>query len=283
MFVVSAGVAHGVIPSAERVFGAVARTNRSAGRTDALRLDLSLRIGDGEPIATGQLVTHPTGLARLELVKTGEFVERHILQGTEHLVARNGRLVEDPRAFLPPLFLLQAGSAVSFEAALRSHGVEVAAIGLAPCGDADCYVVGDPELAPARLPVAPPDLSPPEADAPGPGDEGSEPKPVARAPRGLPRKDESRPATVWIDTADYEIRRLQSAEGVRVVLGPTAVFEKLRVPAWLEIREPRHVPVTLEIQRAAAVNAPANAFGREWLFAAPPPPEAAEGLSLQEP
>ena len=276
-----ASVAQGIIPSAERVADAVAKANRSSGRSDALRLDLALRIGGGEPVATGQLVTHPTGMARLELVKRGEFVERHILLGTEHLVARNGRLVDKPRAFLPPLFLLQATSAVSLEAALHAHGVAAESVGLAPCGDSDCYVLGDPSLVPPPLPVAPDE----EAESAEGALEG-EPLDVeddALEPPAPEPVDDGPRAAVWIETDGYEIRRLESVDGVRVVLGPPASFDKLRVPAWLEIREPRHVPVTLEILRATAVNAPANAFAREWLFAAPPPPAESAAPEPGEP
>jgi len=273
-----AGAAWGVLPAAERVTDAVADSNRAAGRSEALRLDLSLRIGGGDPIATGQLVTHPTGMARLELVKPGEFVERHTLQGTEHLAARNGRPVDGPRPFLPPLFLLQATSAVSLEAALRQQGVEVEALGIAPCGESDCYVVGDPALVPPPPPseVLAEKVEGEEATALEGAPEGGlepapEPPPRAREPQEQEEDDDRPRATVWIDVDGYEVRRLQSAEGVRVLLGPAASFDKLRVPAWLEIREPTHVPVTLEVIRAAAVNAPANAFGREWLYATPPP------------
>ena len=263
------GVANSLLPASDRITKAVAQTNRSSGRNEAIKLDLALRIGGGDPIATGQLVTHPTGMARLELEKRGEFIERHILQGNEHLVTRNGNLVESPRAFLPPLFLLQATSSVSLEAAMRAHGVDVDALGVAPCGDGDCYVLGDPALVPPPVEVPEPEAGDDEAT----GDELAESDPLADDEPVEAEEDEPHQgprATVWIDTDSYELRRLQSREGVRVLLGPISKFEKLRVPAWLEIREPRQVPVTLDIVRAAKVAAPANAFGREWLFGAPP-------------
>ena len=77
------------VPRADRVADAIARTNKADGRAQALRLELNLRIEDGEPVAKGELVTHPTGLARLELRGAGDLVERHVLQGSEHRASRN--------------------------------------------------------------------------------------------------------------------------------------------------------------------------------------------------
>jgi len=61
--------ARSAIPSAEKIADAVAETNRLSGRSAPLLLEVTLRIGDGEPVATGVLASHPTGLARLELAQ----------------------------------------------------------------------------------------------------------------------------------------------------------------------------------------------------------------------
>jgi len=88
------------VPKADRIVAEVAKTNEASKRATALRFELSMRIGDGEVLAKGELITHPTGLARLELRGAG-IVERHLLQGNEHSTARDGELLENPRAFLP--------------------------------------------------------------------------------------------------------------------------------------------------------------------------------------
>ncbi len=59
-------------------------------------------------------------------------------------------------------------------------------------------------------------------------------------------------------------------------------FEKLRVPAWLEIHEPGEEPIRFDVDRAVAVNAPPTAFSRDWVFAPVEPPAAAEGSAEGE-
>jgi len=185
------------VPTAERVEASVAATNVASGRGEALRLELSLSIDDRAGVATGELVTHPTGLARLELRGARGLVERHLLLGSEHTASRNGELLEDPRAFLPPLFVLQASNAATLRAALESFGVLPDVIGLAPCGDDDCFVIGDPdrEVPRPELPVAvggePLPLDEPLAAEP------SEPE-LTLAPGSRPR--------LWVEMESYEIR-----------------------------------------------------------------------------
>jgi hypothetical protein len=99
----SAGAA---VPSAEKIADAVAETNRLSGRSDPVLFEVTLRIGDGEPVATGVLASHPTGLARLELRSRRGFVERHLLQGDAYTASRDGQLLDPPHPFLPPTFFL---------------------------------------------------------------------------------------------------------------------------------------------------------------------------------
>ena len=63
------------VPRADRVIDAVAVANVSGRRVRALRYRLKLHIGDGPPVAAGDLVSHPTGLARLELRASGGLIE----------------------------------------------------------------------------------------------------------------------------------------------------------------------------------------------------------------
>jgi hypothetical protein len=262
------------VPEADRVEVAVAAANVAAGRSEALRFELTLRIDDRAGVATGELVTHPTGLARLELHGARGLVERHLLLGSEHTASRNGEILSEPRAFLPPLFVLQAGNAVMLQAALESFGVLTDVIGLAPCGDADCYVIGDPEHEAPRPPL--PEIRGLEELPPG-----ESPEPLAEEPLEKVEPPEAVPAPVprarlWIEMETYEIRGLDSSEGVQVRLGPSVAFEKLRVPAWLTIEEPGKSLLRFDVVSASRVAAPASAFSRSWLLA-PVIPEQGSG------
>ncbi len=137
----SLGPAAGGTPSAEKLAGAVAEANRKAGRAKPLLLDVALRQGEGPPSATGTLVTHPTGLARLEL-HGADGLERHLLQGSQYAASRDGALLAAPLPLLPPLFLLQADTGASLRAALASFGVAASEAGLGLADDRDCWVIG---------------------------------------------------------------------------------------------------------------------------------------------
>jgi hypothetical protein len=229
-----AGPAAAVIPSAPRIADAVATSNRAAGRATPLWLDVTLRIGDGEPIAEGVLTTHPTGLARLELRSTRGFVERHLVQGSEYGASRDGKLIDDPRPFLPPVFLLQAVSGAALQAALTSFGVtnEQAELGLGD--DHDCYVLG------------------------------------GRAPRGPDGVEATKPS-LWVDLESFEVVRIDRGDGVRFRFGPSERFGSVRLPRWISIEAPGQTPARLDIVKATPANAPAASFNTEWLVAQPEP------------
>ena len=91
--------------------------------------------------------------AGLELQGAGGMVERHLLQGSELIVGRNGEVLSEHRAFLPPFFFLQAESPATLRAALTSFDVLIDVVGLAQCGEADCYVLGDPMREIPRAPL----------------------------------------------------------------------------------------------------------------------------------
>jgi hypothetical protein len=228
------------IPSAAKISNAVALTNRQAGRASPVLLELNLRIGQGEPAATGVLASHPTGLARLELRGHGGFVERHLLQGNAYTASRDGELLPSPRPFLPPLFFLQATSGAALRAALASYGVEPGPAVLGRVGERDCYVFG------GRLPA------------------------VSAAPGGLVAREASLPS-VWVDMESYEIVQIDRPDGVRFRFGPPTRFDKIQAPGWIEVRAPNQPPARLEIIRVAPANAPAAAFGSHWLSAPPSP------------
>ena len=219
-----------VIPSAEKIADAVAAANRTAGRSRPVLLDVTLEIGDGPTVATGQLATHPTGLARLELRSRRGFIERHLLQGSYHLASRDGEMIDSPRHFLPPVFLLQAISGAALSAALASFGIAPEEAVLGRVGDFDCYVLG------GRLPPA-----------------------AEKQKRVFP--------SMWIDLESYDVVRIDGRDGVRYRFGPTQDFDGIRVPRWVAIEAPGEPEARLDIVGAATANAPAAAFGRDWLRA----------------
>ncbi len=225
-----APTAWGVFPNAQKIADALTDSNRVDGRGDPLLLNITMRVGDSGPLATGVLASHPTGLARLELRSHQGSVERHLLQGSEYTASRNGKLLRSPRPFLPPIFLLQSTSGAALRAALASFGVSVGEIGLGLAEDRDCYVLG------GRLP--------PNAD----GEE-----------RMLP--------SMWIDMESFEVVRVDLAGGVRFRFGPAAIFEGIRVPSWIAVESPDQDPIRLEVDGVARAIAPAAAFSRDWLLA----------------
>jgi len=226
----AAAPARSAIPSAEKIADAVAETNRLSGRSVPMLLEVTLRIGDAEPVATGVLASHPTGLARLELKSQRGFVERHLLQGNSYTASRDGRILDSPYPFLPPTFFLQAQSGAAFRAALESYGVTAGEVVLGRVGDHDCYVFG------GRLPRA--------AD----GEERMQP-------------------SVWVDLETYQIVQIDRPGGVRFRFGPTTLFGDIQAPSWIEVTAPGQPDVRLDVVRVAPATAPAAAFGKDWLMA----------------
>ena len=223
-----------VIPSAIRIAEEVAAANRSGGRAGPVLLDVTLTFGDGTAAATGVLATHPTGLARLELQSKTGFVERHLLQGNSHSASRDGELLDSPRPFLPPVFLLQATSGAALRAALASFGVDPEDVVLGRIGDLDCYVLG------GRLPRA-----------------------AELAADRLP--------SLWVDVATFDVVRVDGSDGVSYRFGPSQDLDGIRVPRWISIEAEGQAPARLDIVGASAANAPAAAFGLDWLTASGAP------------
>jgi len=225
------------IPSAQRIADAVAVANRAAGRSGPLWIDVTLRIGEGEPLAQGVLTTHPTGLARLELRSTRGFVERHLVQGSEYGASRDGRPLEQPRPFLPPVFVLQAVSGAALQAALASFGVAADQAELGLGDEHDCYVLGGR---------------------------------AARGPDGVERVQPS----LWVDLESFEVVRIDRGDGVRFRFGPSEDFGALRLPRWISIEAPGQPPARLDLLKGVPANAPAASFTTEWLLGPSSPPPA---------
>jgi hypothetical protein len=295
-------VAEAVIPLVDRTMKAIAEVNRASGRNQALQLELTIRIGDEPPIGSGELISHPSGLARLEVRGNEGRVERYLLSGAQLLGTIDGRGVSPPRPLLQPFFLLQLASEVTLRAALESFGIQSDSIGLAPCGEQDCFVIGDPRLAaplplPAPLPesgvLGDPLSSLDETSLDGTdleGSAGEEPDSqsdemgfldlgdssellLADAP-GEPADDSpdselmnGRLPRLWVDTQNLQARRIDRADGVFVVFGPIVSFDRLKLPGWFEVHElGEALPIRFEVVRAVQVNAPPKAFSRSWLM-----------------
>ena len=226
---VLAASASALVPPPPKVAKAVADANRTARRTKPLLLKVTLTIGEGQPTAaTGTLVSHPTGLARLELKSHRGFVERHLLQGTAYTASRNQELIDNPRRFLPPVFLLQGRSGEALIAAMESFGIASDDGVLGRVGDYDCFVFG------GRLPR--------RSEAAG---------------RQLP--------SMWVDLDSFDVVRVDAADGVRFRFGPSQDFSGIRVPRWIEIETRGRETARLEILEASVANAPAAAFSQGWL------------------
>ena len=265
--------ARAFVPKPERALAAVAQANLTSGRTQAIQLDLVMRVGDRDAIATGQLVSHPSGLARLELRGSGGRVDRYLLSGPELLAAKDGEALEHPQPMLQPIFLLQPSSQETLRVALESFGVDLRWIGVAPCGELDCYVFGDPELAlpeihslpgagadggPAMAPST--DLTAGRAEAGSGGGRGGA---LEITP---PRASRGAVARLWVDSETLQIQRIDRESGESLYLGPLVRFERLMLPAWLEVHEPGQPLIHFDVKRAIRVNANPQAFNPSWLY-----------------
>lgn len=233
------------VPEPERVGVAITRANIKAQRNQPLQLQLAIRVGGGPVVAQGELETQPSGLARLELRGAGGLRERHLLHMRGHAAARNGQPLDEPRAMLPPFFLLQAGSLGSLQSSLQGFGIDPLLVGLAPCGPENCYVLGDP----TRVPPLPEDSEP------------SEETPPAVLSKPVPGSFGS----LWVEKENFQARRMRSPGGTRVEFGPEAAFGKIAVPAWFEVREPERDPVRFEIQGVSKSRLSPADFTVEWV------------------
>jgi hypothetical protein len=221
-------IARAAIPSADKVARAIADANRASGRTAPLLLEVRLLIAGGGASASGVIATHPNGLARLELESVMGFVERHLLRGTEYRASRDGQRIEDPHPFLPPLFLLQAGSGEALAAALSSLGMVSQDIVLGRLGDRDCYVLGGRRY----------------ADAQG---------------------QESLLPSFWVDSQTLDPLRIVAVDGTEYRLSEIQRFEGIRFPRVIEIDPPGPLRARLEVIGVTQADAPAAAFQMEWL------------------
>jgi hypothetical protein len=223
--------ARAFIPPPERIATAVAAANRSAGRFRVLEVKVALYLGGSEqPVATGELLSDPGGLSRLEIRSPEGIVERHLLRGGELLASRDRLPLDAPRPFLPPFFLLQAKTGGVLMASLRTLGVSAHEVALGYQGEHDCYVLG------GRAPMSGVALSYPQ------------------------------PA-LWVDQESLEPVRFDRGDGVRFRLGSFVAFGSVRLPSWIEVGDSRGFLARLEVLSAQQVSPSPGSFRRGWLSA----------------
>ncbi|MCP3987381.1 MAG: hypothetical protein GY723_23595 [bacterium] len=129
------------VPPAKQVAAAVAKANLAAKRNRALAMEVTLHRDDSaEAIASGTLITDPSGNARLELRIDGR-VERHLRVGARLETTHDGR-AHTGELRLPPLHLLQLVQRTSLQTALAALGASGGAIELGYDDDLDAYVLG---------------------------------------------------------------------------------------------------------------------------------------------
>jgi hypothetical protein len=216
------------LPSASRIANEVAKTNREAGRAVPLALSVDLRMGEVDAVlASGTLVSDPAGPMRLELQSPRGTWERHLRRGTSLRATRLGEIVERPRPFLAPVFLLQAGSGGSLRTGLVGLGGRANEVGLGYEGASDCWVLG-----------------------------GRTPGPATGGPDR---------AAIWIDQESLQVVRVDQADGVSYRLGPPQSFGKIAVPSWIDIRVAGVQLGRLVVTDAKPTRAPASAFAPAWL------------------
>jgi hypothetical protein len=224
--------ARAYFPSPPRVAAAVAEANREAGRPRVLEVGVALYRGSTqEPVATGELLSAPAGLSRLELRSPRGDMERHLLRGKKILASRDRRALAAPRPFLPPFFLLQAASGKALTASLLTLGVSAHEVALGYEGEHDCYVLGGRASSSSRAAA----LS-------------------------------VRPA-LWVDQESLELVRFDRGDGVRFRLGPSADFGSVRLPSWIEASDLHGFVGRLEVLGAREVSAPPESFHPGWLGA----------------
>ncbi|MEE3325776.1 MAG: hypothetical protein VX252_00405 [Myxococcota bacterium] len=250
------------VPQRDRVESAIAKTNASAGRGQAMQIDLFVQIGDRPAVARGELLTDPSGLARLELRGAGDLVERHLLRNGRSQAARNGEAIAQPRPFLPPVFVLQASSGDGLRKALLGLQVDPGPLGLVECGEEDCLVLGDPDQ----------DIPPP----PGPALAGLEEYELEKAQAEEARRVEYEAVRVWFWAGadqlvfaglsqEAESLRLEAlaeeAEASGSVLDEGSV-ETLIAADWNEAaQEQSTLPALGEDQPQAGLTEGATSFG----------------------
>lgn len=262
-FVLWLAPAAAFVPEGNRLLKALAENNQHSGRVHSLQFEVALRTapapdapapedgtqaniestppsavpGAGPLVARGTLVSHPSGLARLELRFVDGHVERYLQLGTETLGTRGVEWIDHPLPFLAPLALLQANDPETLRTILRQASIDPSRSTLGHLEGSDAYVLGE------RLDRQTPTLRLDEMDS------------------------ERIPPSLWLAMDDAAPLRLIRGDGVSFDFGPSRVGKAVTAPAWIELQVSGKSPMRLELRSVAPVDVSAASFQRDWLFA----------------
>ena len=201
--------AHAWIPEPERAWSFVAESNGSAGRTNALKLDVVLIGADGAVAATGTARLDPSGVAKLGLSYGDGTVEIHERTPIAYTVTRGGAKVDKPLRLIPPVALLQASSALGVADTMRVIGGNPALVDLGMEGAHDCWVLGGRDA----------------------GD-----------------FDSNSRVSLWVDQESRQPVRIDDGAGTQYRFGPPVAKQSIRFPASIEVRAAGFPTWRLEIR-----------------------------------
>ncbi|MBS1105020.1 MAG: hypothetical protein H6Q91_522 [Deltaproteobacteria bacterium] len=192
-----AGRASAWIPEPESAWSLVAQSNGAASRTRALAIDIALVGADGAVVATGTARLEPNGRARLGVTFADGTVEMHERTPIDYQATRAGTRVEKPLRLIPPLVLLQAGSAQAVADALRTLGGDPKLVDLGMEGAHDCWVLGG---------------------------------------RDMGAFDANTRVSLWVDQESQQPVRIDDGSGTQYRFGTPKKGEDIRFPAWIDVR-----------------------------------------------
>lgn len=174
-----------------------------------------------------------------------------------------------PRRGPPPILGLELYEEVLARSA-EAEAAEAAGLSLEEWQEINAALESDRAEAQPIGDLAPEPSQPdPSAAAPGESDgaggeiaqeQGGE-DPLAGGPQPAPSW-----SGLWVDRKSFAIRGMDSADGVRTRLGPAAIYNGIRVPAWIYIREPGQEAVRLHVVGASPASPTPETFDPEWLL-----------------
>ncbi len=250
------------VPNAGRLAGGIAAVNQKEERSQLLRLRLTLRSeidaaeaeerdaatrsAEEDPalvtpppehiVAEAEILTDPSGLARMEVRHADGRVERHLLRGREYLASVDGAMLANPLPLLLPFPLLQAGTSEQMESLLHSFAVDLTASSLGRVGEADAFILGRDFL---------------QAE---PTEELSS----ARAPSGR----------FWVAVEGLQALRLERSDGFSWDFGELRRWGKITAPSAVTLRGGRGRTLRMEVRSVETVgDSPADLtdFHVDWL------------------
>jgi hypothetical protein len=166
--------------------------------------------------ATGRLRALPGEPARLELTLADGTIEIHERSATDYRVTRAGTRVERALPLLPPLEVLQAGTATAVVDALRRAGVDPARVDLGMSGRHDCWVIGGRD----------------------PGDFDANTRP-----------------SVWVDQESQQPVRIDDANGAQYRMSDVSAKDGIRFPSQIDVRAPGWPLQRIQVAKPAPADA----------------------------